>query len=88
MNESLYKSELAPIGPVAIKLGQRNVYAPGHDTWGVVTCEACQATFALGPNRIYGSRTGEIDCVGELQTLLAEDHKFGREHGDSYELRG
>jgi hypothetical protein len=88
MSESLYKDELETVGLVAIKLDQTNVCAPGHDTWGVVMCGVCQAKFAVRPNRIYGSRSGEPECVTELESFLAEDHRYGRGHGDSYELRG
>jgi hypothetical protein len=83
-----YKTSIHPIGPVAIKLGQREVHAPEHDTWGIVSCDGCKERFAIGPNRVYVSRTTELECVAELEELLRQDHLHSRPHQDSYELRG
>jgi len=83
-----YKTSIRPLGPVAIKLNQWEVHAPDHETWGVVSCGGCKDKFAIGPNRIYGSRTSETDCVRQLEDLLKEDHKHGRLHANSYELEG
>ncbi len=83
-----YKSALHTMSPVAIKQNQKDMHAPEHDTWGVVTCDACNDQFAVGPHRIYGSRTTEHECVKQLETLLASDHKAKREHLCGYELNG
>jgi cysteinyl-tRNA synthetase len=83
-----YETSIRPFCPVAIKLNQWEVHAPDHDTWGVVSCDNCKDKFALGPNRIYGSRTTEQQCVRELEDLLKEDHQLGRPHANSYELKG
>jgi len=86
--KSPYKTNLISLGPVAVRLNQSEVNAPEHDTWGVVTCDICKEAFALGPNRIYGSRTTPEDAVKELEDLLKEDHRRGRAHANSYELKG
>jgi len=83
-----YKASIRPLGPVAIKLNQREVHAPEHDTWGVVSCDLCKDKFAIGPNRIFGSRTTVQECVKELEELLKADHEHDRPHQNSYELRG
>jgi cysteinyl-tRNA synthetase len=83
-----YKTSLHSLCPVAIKLNQTDVNAPDHDTWGVVSCDNCKDKFALGPNRIYPSRTTEEECVKELEDLLKADHMHGRPHANSYELKG
>jgi cysteinyl-tRNA synthetase len=83
-----YKRALSTLRPVAIKLNQLEVHAPDHDTWGIVSCDGCKDRFALGPNRIFGSRTSDKDCVKELEDLLKTDHRHGRPHADSYELNG
>ena len=83
-----YKTSITPLGPVAIKLNQWEVHAPDHDTWGIVSCDDCKDKFALGPNRIFGSRSTEEDCVKQLQDLLKTDHQHGRPHANSYELKG
>ena len=56
---SKYKSQVNTLSPVAIRLGQSQVHAPDHNTWGVVTCDTCKIEFAIGPNRIHGARIGE-----------------------------
>jgi len=86
--DARYMTKLTPLGPVAIKLNQSEVHAPDHDTWGVVSCDICKEKFALGRNRIYGSRTTEAECVKELEDLLKADHQHGRPHANSYELKG
>jgi hypothetical protein len=83
-----YKSSIRPLSPVAIKLNQWEVHAPDHATWGVVSCDSCKDRFALGPNRIYGSRTTEEECVKQLEDILKTDHQHGRPHANSYELEG
>ena len=85
---SPYKTSIDPISPVAIKLNQREVHAPNHLTWGLVSCSGCKDTFAFGPNRIYGTQRSKEDLETELRTLLEADHKSGRPHPDSYELTG
>jgi len=83
-----YKSSIRALSPVAIKLNQWEVHAPDHDTWGIVSCEGCKDRFALGPNRIYGSKSTEQQYVMELENKLKEDHEQGRQHSNSYELTG
>jgi hypothetical protein len=82
-----YKNHLDSLNPVAIKLGQTEIHAPQHDTWGILTCDICGEKFALGPNRIYGSRANEATCVKELESLLIRDHKRNQSHQNSYDLR-
>jgi hypothetical protein len=81
-----YKAKIESLSPVAVKLCQTEVHAPGHDTWGVVTCDACGEKFCIGPNRIYGSRRGEHKCVEQFEAMLAEEHRKGQAHSNSYEL--
>jgi hypothetical protein len=83
-----YKASVRTLSPVAIKLNQREIHGPDHDTWEVVSCDGCKDKFAVGPNRIYGSRTTKEECVAELKELLKQDHLNGRLHPNSYELRG
>lgn len=83
-----YESELNTTAPVAIKQDQKEIHAPEHDTWGVVTCSACGDRFAVGPHRIYGSRTTEQQCVEQLEKVLASEHKVGRKHLSGYQLNG
>lgn len=83
-----YKAELNAIGPIAVRIGQLNLRAPQHSTWGVVSCDVCQAQFAIGPNRHYGSRVPEADCIEELKRFLATDHQYSHPHRDGYELAG
>jgi hypothetical protein len=83
-----YKTKLNSLSPVAIKLNQSEVHAPDHDTWGVVSCDRCKEKFALGPNRIHGSRTTPEEAVKELEDLLKADHEHAQPHKNSYELRG
>jgi hypothetical protein len=83
---SSYKEKLSSLSPVAIRLMQTDIHAPEHDNWGVVTCDTCEAQFAIGPNRIYGARASQQDCVDRFETLLAHDHQRNQSHKDSYEL--
>jgi hypothetical protein len=86
MSYEKYRTQVAPICPVAIKLGQVEVNAPEHDHWGIVSCDACEDKFAIGPNRTYGSRRADVDCARDLEALLAEDHRLNRPHQDSLEI--
>jgi hypothetical protein len=88
MSYARYKNRLESLNPVAIKLGQSDICAPQHDTWGVLTCDTCGDKFVLGPNRIYGSRTDEQMCVQELESMLTRDHKLKLPHQNSYDLQG
>ena len=81
-----YEAKIQPLCPVAVKMDQARVHAPTHDTWGVVTCDECGDKLFIGPNRIYGSRIDGQECAKRLEVLLAEDHKDGRAHADSYEI--
>lgn len=83
-----YKTSIRPLGPVAIKMNQWEVHAPDHATWGTVSCNKCKDKFAIGPNRIYGSRTSEEECVRELEDTLKKDHQKSQPHQNSYELTG
>ncbi len=88
MSYAKYKNRLESLNPVAVKLGQTEVHAPEHDTWGVLTCNTCGEKFALGPNRIYASGANEATCVKELESLLVRDHKVNESHHNSYDLHG
>ena len=81
-----YDRQEDSINPVAIKAGQHNVNAPGHETWGTVTCNDCGEKFFVGPNRIYSDRTLETKYVEKFEQILAEDHKRSAKHQDSYDL--
>jgi hypothetical protein len=81
------KREITPLCPVAIKVGQTEVCEPGHDTWRTVTCDKCAQQFSIGPNRTYGSRRSEQDCVQSLEKALAEDYRNDVSHENWYELR-
>ena len=86
MSSPAYRSEINPLNPVAIKLGQGNVHAPNHETWDVVKCPHCADKFALGPNQIYGSRITKEDATKDLFSLLTDDYNHHRRHQASYEL--
>jgi hypothetical protein len=81
-----YEQKLQPHCPVAIKVGQHEVHAPNHDTWGIVTCDSCGLHFHIGPNRLFGSRTTAEATARQLQAILAQDHIAGRAHLSGYEL--
>ena len=86
MGYEKYKKEIMPLCPVAIRHGQLEVHAPGHRTWGTVTCE-CGERFHIGPNLIFGSRLTDVEAAKQLEATLASDHAAGRKHQDSYEIR-
>jgi len=87
MGHTGYNKKIEPLCPVAVKMGQSEVHAPEHDNkWSTVACDTCGANFFIGPNRIYGSRISEHECAKRLRALLAEDHRVGRTHTDSYEI--
>lgn len=71
--------------PVAVRLGQSEVRAPEHTTWGTVACESCDAEFAVGCHSMFPTNT-EAKCVAKLESILAADHKAGRPHKSLYEL--
>jgi hypothetical protein len=81
-----YEKQLHSLGPVAIRLEQRRVNAPGHADWGHVTCESCGDTFALGYNRVFGDRAAEQKCVAMFERILADEHRRGHLHRDAYQL--
>ena len=81
-----YKSQITPLNPVAIRLGQTEVSAPEHETWEVLACSACKDKFALGPNQIFGSRITKEKATRMLLSRLADDHNHHRAHENSYEL--
>ena len=83
-----YKDKLQSLGPVAIKLGQHDISAPDHEHWGIVECDACPERFAIGFNRIYGSRSTDVQCAMQLQQLLANEHGRKELHCNSYQLNG
>lgn len=74
-----------PLCPVAIKMGQNEVHAPDHETWGTVTCD-CGDQFLIGPSRIYGARITAEQAAKRLESVLEADHKAKRKHQNSYEL--
>lgn len=81
-----YKSRVQPLCPVAVKVEQNEVHAPDHSTWGVVICDTCGERFYIGPNRIYRSRSSDVECAKQLEIELAEDHRRNNTHLNSYEL--
>ncbi|MGH9450215.1 MAG: hypothetical protein ACRD11_06680 [Terriglobia bacterium] len=81
-----YKQQVTSPGPIAVKLGQTRVHAPEHLTLGFVTCDVCPEKFAIGPNRLFGSKHDEASCVAELKRILADDHGAARAHLDHYEV--
>ena len=89
MTYSSYKTKIVPLCPVAVKIHppQHEVHAPGHLDWGVVTCDKCEARFAIGPNMIFGSRLTGEQAAKQLAEILAKDHDAQRSHENSYELR-
>jgi hypothetical protein len=86
MSYKKYETQVAPICPVAIKLGQVEVNAPEHSHWGIVSCDGCEDKFAIGPNRVYGSRRTDVDCAKASEAILAEDHTCSRLHANSLEI--
>ncbi len=86
MSYKTYKTKLDSLCPVAIKLHQMEVHAPGHSTWGILTCDACGDEFGIGPNQIHGSQKTEEECVKQLEAILAEDHRKQQNHRNCYEL--
>jgi hypothetical protein len=83
----VYKKKIMPLCPVAVRQHQVEVHAPGHVHWGTVTCTGCGAKFDIGPNMIFGSRLTDVQAAKQFEATLAEDHKAGRPHQDSYEIR-
>ncbi|HZQ25305.1 MAG TPA: hypothetical protein VFA89_21130 [Terriglobales bacterium] len=81
-----YKLEVTPLSPVAIREGQTEVHAPGHDTWDQIACPQCSDIFLLGPNRIFGSRITKQEATKHLLQRLVDDHTQHRNHENSYEL--
>jgi hypothetical protein len=81
-----YKEEVTPLCPVAVKLGQNNVHAPGHSSWGTVACDRCKDVFSMGQNYIFGSRISDKEAVSRLEEILAQDHAMGQLHHDYYEI--
>jgi hypothetical protein len=81
-----YKKEIMPLCPVAVKFDQHEVHAPGHGTWGTVTCDGCGDKFFIGYNRIYSSRMSDSEAAKQFEGALASDHAAKRKHQDSYEI--
>ena len=80
-----YKEAVGGANPVAVRLGQMNVNAPGHETWGTVTCDQCDDKFALGqPRTTADARRDEY--AARLKKILADDHARNTTHRDSYDL--
>jgi PIN domain len=73
------------LDPVAVRLGQSEVRAPEHGTWGTVACDRCDAKFAVGCHSVFPAGT-ESECVAKLERILEEDHEKGRPHKRLYEL--
>ena len=81
-----YRTRVDCLNPVAIKCGQVEVHAPGHETWGEVECDGCGERFKVGYHRIFGSLADEERCVRQLETILKADHGAGRQHENFYYL--
>lgn len=81
-----YATQLYSPDPVAIRLHQERVTAPGHADWGHVTCQSCGDTFALGYNRIFGNKAAEAKYLARFEDILGDEHKRGESHQDAYEL--
>lgn len=84
-----YRSELSNIGPVAIKIGQREVRAAFRDRqdWDMVSCPGCPDKFSIGgPHPFFPSRFTRDKVTGDLLSVLAGDHGRGGIHQNSYAL--
>jgi hypothetical protein len=81
-----YEGKIQSLNPVAVRLGQHTIHAPEHDTWCVVSCKYCGDKFAVGPNRIYGSRRTKDDCVKQVEDFLTKEHEDGAIHLNAYDL--
>jgi hypothetical protein len=57
-----HKTKIQSVCPVAVKINQTKVHALDHNHWGHVTFDECGKKFAIGPNRIHGSRRTDEDC--------------------------
>ena len=82
-----YRSELRNIGPVAIKMGQREVRAAFRDRqdWDMVSCPGCPDRFFVGgPHPLFPSRFTKDGVTSDVLLVLAEDHSRGRIHQNSY----
>jgi hypothetical protein len=81
-----YKSETHTPNPVAIRLDQTEVHAPGHKDWAQVTCPACPDKFSIGHHQAFPSISTKQQVTKELLSALADDHSHGRNHRNSYEF--
>ena len=93
MAKAGYETTIERLSPLAVRKGQTRVcggreYAPPVPWTAVVACKSCEAEYLVGPNRIYGSRTTEAQCVQQLEEILAEEHSRNHPHQDAYELEG
>lgn len=79
--------QIDPLCPVAIKMGQSEVHAPAHETWGTVTCDECDEQFLIGPNRIFGSRITAEEAAKRLEEVFVVEHKAKEKHQNSYVLQ-
>ena len=52
---------------------------------GIVTCDVCEKQFAIGPNRIHGSRVTDLKAA-EALTIMLEDDRVNQPHRNSYEI--
>lgn len=86
LSEELFKETIRTVCPVAIKAGQREIGAPGHDLLGEVTCDSCGEKFHVAINRFIGPRRTLEDLGKQLETILAGEHLADVEHKNSYEL--
>jgi hypothetical protein len=78
------KEQFHSLNPVAIRAGQKEVNAPEHETWGIVTCDQCGEKFHIGPHRIYPEQADEY--VKRFEEMLADEHRRGNAHKNSYDL--
>jgi hypothetical protein len=81
-----YARQIYSPDPVAIRLHQERVNAPGHADWGHVNCQSCGDTFALGYNRIFGNKAAEAKYLARFEDVLADEHQRDQLHQDAYEL--
>ena len=54
--------------------------------WGIVTCDVCGKQFAIGTNRIHGSRVTDMQAAETLTIMLEYDHRMNQPHQNSYEI--
>lgn len=81
-----YKEQTHILNVVAIKKGQTEINAPGHDTWGTVKCGSCSDEFLIGPSQIYGASGKATAYANRLEVILAREHQQQQPHQNNYDL--